>query len=117
LESRVQNLELRLEKQINELNSIIRQQRETTDEELKQIKNKIPQPSHPLTLINTLDKDELTLKFQRSRISRAEKLSKAIIDARDKKSNKEFSDYCDVVNSVKGLGDKTILTIIDEWSK
>ncbi|MEM9922674.1 MAG: chromosome partitioning protein ParB [Cyanobacteria bacterium P01_D01_bin.50] len=117
LESRLQNLELRLEKQINELNSIIRQERETTDEELKQLKNKIPQPSHPLTLINTLDKDELTLKFQRSRISRAEKLSKAIIDARDKKSNKEFSDYCDVVNSVKGLGDKTILTIIDEWSK
>lgn len=117
LESRVQNLELRLEKQINELNSIIRQERETTEEELKQIKNKIPQPSHPLTLINTLNKDELALKFQRSRISRAEKLSEAIIDARENKSNKEFTDYCDVVNSVKGLGDKTMLTIIDEWSK
>lgn len=117
IESRVQNLELRLEKQINELNSIIRQERETTEGELKEIKNKIPQPSHPLTLINTLNKDELALKFQRSRISRAEKLSEAIIDARENKSNKEFSDYCDVVNSVKGLGDKTMLTIIDEWSK
>ena len=117
LESRLQNLELRFEKQINELNSKIRQERETTNEELKQLENRIPQPSHPLTLINTLNTDELALKFQRSRISRAEKLSEAIIDARENKSNQKFLDYCDIVNSVKGLGDKTILTIIDEWSK
>ena len=123
LESRVQNLELRLEKQINEFNSIIRQQRETTDEELKQIKNKIPQPSHPLTLINTLDEEQLALKLQRSKISNAEKLAKAIINARGKKSNQEFTDYRDVFNSVKSLGIKrilgetTMLNMIDELSK
>ena len=119
LESRLQNLELRLEKQINELNSIIRQQRETTDEELKEIKNRIPEPSHPLTLINTLDEEQLALKLQRSRISPAEKLAKAIINARKNKSNQEFVDYRDILNSLKGkgLGDKKMLTIIDEWSK
>ena len=42
---------------------------------------------------------------------------KTAIDTREQKSNNKFSDYCDVVNSVKGLSDKTILTIIDEWSK
>lgn len=117
LESRLQNLELRLEKQINELNSKISQERKTTDEELKQLQNRIPQPSHPLTLINTLDKEQLALKLQRSRIISAEKLAKAIVNAREKKSNHEFRDYRDVLNSVNGLGDKKILTIIDEWSK
>lgn len=119
LESRLQNLELRLEKQINELNSIIRQERETIDEELKEIKNRIPEPSHPLTLINTLDEEQLALKLQRSRISPAEKLAKAIINARKNKSNQEFVDYRDILNSLKGkgLGDKKMLTIIDEWSK
>ncbi len=117
LESRVQNIELRLEKQINELKSQLIQQINTTDDKFKQLEKQIPQPSHPLTLINTLDQEELSLKLKRSRILRAEKLAKAIIDARDKKSNQEFIDYCDVVNSVNGLGDKTMLTIIDEWSK
>ncbi|MEA5594468.1 hypothetical protein [Rivularia sp. UHCC 0363] len=117
LESRVQNLELRLEKQINELNSKITQQRKITDEELKQLENRIPQPSHPLTSINTLDREQLFIKLQRSRIPGAEKLSQGIVNAREKKSNQEFTDYRDVVNSVKGLGDKTILTVIDEWSK
>lgn len=117
LESRLQNLELRLEKQINELKSEINQERKTTYEKFKQLENRIPQPSHPLTLINTLDKEQLSLKLKRSRISRAEKIAKAIVDARVKKSNQEFTDYCDVVSSVNGLGDKTMLTIIDEWSK
>ncbi|BAY81940.1 hypothetical protein NIES267_14180 [Calothrix parasitica NIES-267] len=122
IESRLQNLELRLEKQINDLNSIIRQERETTDEELKQIKNQIPQPSHPLTLINTLDENELALKLKRSKISKSEKLAKAIIDAREKKTNNKFTDYRDVFNSVRSLGIKGILgeitmfNIIDELS-
>lgn len=116
LESRLQNLELRLEKQINEFNSKISQERQTTDEELKQLKNRIPQPSHPLTLLNTLDKEELALKLQRSKIPNAEKLAEVIITAREKKSDSEFTDYRDAINSVKGLGEKRMLSIIDEWS-
>ncbi|MGB3639600.1 MAG: ParB/Srx family N-terminal domain-containing protein [Rivularia sp. (in: cyanobacteria)] len=116
LESRLQNLELRLEKQINEFNSKISQERQTTDEELKQLKNRIPQPSHPLTLLNTLDKEELALKLQRSKIPNAEKLAEVIITAREKKSDSKFTDYRDAINSVKGLGEKRMLSIIDEWS-
>jgi predicted nucleic acid-binding OB-fold protein len=47
----------------------------------------------------------------------SEKLAKDIFDARCKKPKQEFEDYRDVVKSVKNLGDKTILTIIDEWSR
>ncbi|MHC5764054.1 MAG: ParB N-terminal domain-containing protein [Nostoc sp.] len=120
LEPRLANLELRLEKQFNEFKSEFIQERQRIDSQFKQLENLIPQKgeqSNPLTLLNTLDKDELSIKLQRSRISGAEKLAKAIEDARHKKPKQEFEDYRDVVKSVKNLGDKTILTIIDEWSR
>ncbi|MBN4006988.1 chromosome partitioning protein ParB [Nostoc sp. LPT] len=127
LEPRLANLELRLEKQFNEFKSEFIQERQRIDSQLKQLKNLIPQKSdqsNPLSLLNTLDKDELSIKLQRARISGAEKLAKGIFDARRKKPKQEFEDYRDVVKSVKSLGDKTIklgdktiLTIIDEWSR
>ncbi|MEH1788149.1 MAG: hypothetical protein V7L23_21845 [Nostoc sp.] len=36
---------------------------------------------------------------------------------RHKKPKQQFEDYRDVVKSVNNLGEKTILTIIDEWSR
>lgn len=118
LELRLTNLELRLEKQINEFKSELIQERQRVDDKLKQLDNQIPQPSDPLNLLNTLSKEQLSIKLQRSRIPGAEKLAKAITDARySKKPKQEFEDYRDVIKSVPRLGEKTILTIIDEWSK
>ncbi|AVH72698.1 ParB N-terminal domain-containing protein [Nostoc sp. 'Lobaria pulmonaria (5183) cyanobiont'] len=127
LEPRLANLELRLEKQFNEFKSEFLQERQRIDSQFKQLENLIPQKSeqsNPLSLLNSLDKDELSIKLQRSRIPGAEKLAKGIFDARRKKPKQEFEDYRDVVKSVKSLGDKTIklgdktiLTIIDEWSR
>ncbi|MCC5664381.1 chromosome partitioning protein ParB [Nostoc sp. CHAB 5784] len=127
LEPRLANLELRLEKQFNEFKSEILQERQRIDSQLKQLENLIPQKSeqiNPLSLLNSLDKDELSIKLQRARIPGAEKIAKGIFDARRKKPKQEFEDYRDVVKSVKSLsdktiklGDKTILTIIDEWSR
>jgi uncharacterized coiled-coil protein SlyX len=120
LEPRLANLELRLEKQLNELKSGILQERERTDSKIKQLENLIPQKSeqsNPLSLLNSLDKDELSIKLQRARIPNAEKVAKAIEDARHEKPNQKFEDYRDVVKSVKDLAEKRILTIIDEWSR
>jgi len=120
LEPRLANLELRLEKQFNEFRSEFIQEKQRIDNQFKQLENLIPQKgeqSNPLSLLNSLDKEELSIKLQRSRIPGAEKLAKDIFDARRKKQKQEFEDYRDVVKSVKGLGDKTILTIIDEWSR
>lgn len=114
---RLANLELRFEKQINELRSELAQERQRVDGKLKELENRIPQRFEPLNLLNSLDKEQLYLRLQRSRISGAEKLAKAIEDARRKKAKQEFEDYRDVVKSVKGLGDKTIVAIIDEWSR
>jgi hypothetical protein len=120
LEPRLANLELRLEKQFNEFKSEFIQDRQRIENQFKQLEKLIPQKSeqsNPLSLLNSLDKDELSIKLQRSRIRGAEKLAKGIFDARRKKSKQEFEDYRDVVKSVKNLGEQTILTIIDEWSR
>ncbi|MBW4454145.1 MAG: chromosome partitioning protein ParB [Nostoc indistinguendum CM1-VF10] len=120
LEPRLANLELRFEKQLNEFKSEFIQERQRIDSQFKQLEKLIPlktEQSNPLSLLNSLDKDELSEKLQRARIPGAEKLAKGIFDARLKKPKKEFEDYRDVVKSVKSLGDKTILTIIDEWSR
>jgi hypothetical protein len=117
LESRLANIELRIEKQLNELRSEQAQERQRIEVKLKEIGSKIPQRIDPLNALNTLSKDELAVKLQRCRISGAEKVAKAIQDARQNKKKKEFENYRDVVESVKGLGEKTIITIIDEWSK
>jgi hypothetical protein len=111
------NLELRLEKQINDIKSEIAQERHRVDDKFKEIQSHIPQKIEVLNALNTLEQNELAVKLQRSRIPGAEKKAKDILDARNKKPNQEFEDYRDVVKSVKGLGDKTMLTIIDEWSK
>ncbi|MFN6463813.1 MAG: chromosome partitioning protein ParB [Nostoc sp. DedVER02] len=118
LEPRLANLELRLEKQFNEFKSEFIHERQRIENQFKQLENLIPQKSeqsNPLSLLNSLDKDELSIKLQRSRIRGAEKLAKGIFDARHKKLKQKFEDYRDVVKSVKNLGEQTILTIIDEW--
>jgi len=120
LEPRLTNLELRLEKQFNEFRSEFIHEKQRIDNHFKQLESFIPKQSEqssPLSLLNSLDKDELSRKLQRSRIRGSEKLAKDIFDARCKKPKQQFEDYHDVVKSVKNLGDKTILTIIDEWSR
>ena len=104
LEPRLANLELRLEKQFNEFKSEFIQERQRIDSQFKQLENLIPQKgeqSNPLSLLNSLDKDELSRKLQRSRIRGAEKLAKDIFDARRKKPKQEFEDYRDVMKSIK----------------
>lgn len=118
LEARLANIELRFEKQINELKSALSQERQRVDDKFKEFGSQIPQRSNPLSLLNTLNKEDLSVKLQRSRIPGADKIAQAIVDGRQSKKPKpEFEDYRDVVKSVKGLGEKTILTIIDEWSR
>jgi len=118
LESRLTNLELRLERQISNMISELMQERQRVDNRFKHFESQIPQSGEinaPLHLLNTLDENSLFLKLKRSRISGAEKVAKSIVEARKKKPQKEFDNYRDVKQSVKGMGDITILTIIDEW--
>ena len=117
LESRLANIELRFEKQINELRSEQAQERQRVEDKLKEIESRVPKPIEPLKTFNTLSQNELAIKLKRAKLpdKTAEKIAKEIENAR-RKNNHEFEDLRDVLKSVKGLGEKTILSILDNWS-
>ncbi|WP_353931481.1 chromosome partitioning protein ParB [Okeanomitos corallinicola TIOX110] len=124
--SRLNNLELRLEKFMTELKLEITKERQKVDDQFKELiskirenpdKKEVSQHKDPLKLLNTLTQQELYSKLKNYRVHRYEALAKAIVEARNKKQNQEFEDYRDVLSSVKGLGDKGMITIIDEFSK
>lgn len=114
LESRLANIEIRLEKQINELKSQQVKERQHFEDKFKEIESRIPQPIEALEVFNNLSQNELAVKLQRSKVRSAENLAKTIIDARQKKQ--QFENYTDLEKSVKGLGAITILALIDDWS-
>lgn len=114
-ETRLTNIELRLEKQGNEIRTEFNQEIQKLEKKLKQFESHIVQRVEPLDLLNRLEQDELAVKLERSRINGAEKIAKSILDARRKKKQQKFEDYRDVIKSVKGLAEKTMLTIIDTW--
>jgi hypothetical protein len=116
-DSRITNIELRIERQSNELRAEFQREIQKLDSKFKHFESHITQRVEPLDLLNRLEQDELAVKLERSRITGAEKIAKSILDARHRKKGRKFDDYRDVVKSVKGLGDKTILTIIDTWSR
>jgi hypothetical protein len=122
-DSRLTNLELRFEKYINQLREEKAEEKRAIEARLKVVESKIVEESDPLELINTLDVHELTVKLTRSRIPKAEKLAQTICDLRQEQPKQQFNSYSDVVKLVKGLkikglfGDKTMLTIIDDWSR
>jgi len=76
----------------------------------------VPKPIEPLKTFNTLSQNELAIKLKRAKLpdKNAEKNAKEIENARRKKN--EFEDLRDVLKSVKGLGEKTMLSILDNWS-
>jgi hypothetical protein len=117
LESRLANIEIRFEKQINEFRVELARDRQSLEDKLKEIESHIPKRIEPLEVLNTLSKDDLAIKLQRSRVRGAEKIAEAIVDARRKKQKQKFEDYRDIVKYVKELGEKTMLSIIDDWSR
>jgi hypothetical protein len=120
--TRLTNIELRLEKHINQLNNERLEEKQRLEARLKKLEGNTTQNSDPLEIINTSDQESLALKLKRSKISSAEKLAKAICVAREQKKQKKFEDYLDVVESVKAvgkglLGERRLLAIVYDWSR
>ncbi|MDY6783204.1 MAG: hypothetical protein SW833_11795 [Cyanobacteriota bacterium] len=140
---RLTKVELRFEKLINDLRAEEAQKQQKLEERLNSLESQIvplqkpskdsqttpPPPKatsdesktiplkNPLDQLNNLDEAELSVKLERSRIRTPQKMAAAIANARKKKPEQKFENYQDVINSVKGLGDRRMLTIIDDWSR
>lgn len=105
LESRFTNLESRSEKRDIDFQIKI----EDINKQLKELQQKLPKPIEPLEALNTLSLSDLTSRLNRIGVKTA--IIEKIVIERNKNGN--FNSCNDVVNRVKGLGDKTMIKIID----
>jgi hypothetical protein len=123
--SRLANLELRLEKQINELKSELTQERQKLEAKLKQIEDQIPTKISPLQVFNTLSTPELVLRLRSAALTdeKATKIAECIEKERKKKL---FASLKDVVTRVKitsgkkqikGITSDKMIDIVDSWSQ
>jgi hypothetical protein len=123
--SRLANIELRFEKQVNELRSELTQERQKLEDKLKQIESQIPKKILPLEAFNTLSLAELTLRLRSAGLTdkTAAKVAESV--EKERKKNK-FGSLSDVVERVKvsngkrrvkGISSDKMVAIIDSWSR
>lgn len=116
LESRLANVELRLEKQLSDLRSEFTQERQKVENNLKQIESQIPKQIAPLEAFNTLSPPELVLRLRSAGITG--KTVDSIVEIIQKeRETKKFDSLRDVVIRIKGLSDNRMVTIIDSWAR
>lgn len=116
LESRLTNIELRLEKQINELRSEQVQERQRVEDKLKQVESQMPKQIAPLEAFNTLSPSELVHRLRSAGLT-GKKADTVIQNIKSQRQKKKFESLIDVVKRVDGLSDKGMVTIIDSWSQ
>jgi hypothetical protein len=111
MESRQTNFESRVENRFNELQDKLTETIKTFNNRLNELENRLPKPLEPLAALNNWDIRQLTAKL--SKVIQ-NKIIENIVSEREKNGN--FTSFSDVVNRTKGLGDKTMLKIIDSLS-
>ena len=111
LETRLTNIEARIENRLNELKSEYTQNNKKLEQEIDSLKNKLPEKIEPLTTFNEASLIELVSKLKSVLRSdkKANDIAPKIIEARP------FKSLTEVLENVRGLGDKTMLRIIDSW--
>ncbi|MCW6038964.1 ParB N-terminal domain-containing protein [Spirulina subsalsa FACHB-351] len=124
-DQRLFNLEQRLEQQGQEIRAEFNSLFQQLAERINLLETTPPpepsaETSGPvmglLDSLNVLDGKSLRSELERRNIPRASILANAIITARDKQPQQVFRGYGDVVASVKGLGDKTLIKMIDAFA-
>ena len=112
MESRLNNIEARFDRQLKEMQNNHNTEIETLTQQLTEIKQRLPEPIDCLKALNTLSLQMLVSRLSRMTIKTS--ILETLINEREK--NGEFKSCGDVVSRVKGLGDKTMIKIIDQFS-
>ncbi|WP_414550420.1 ParB N-terminal domain-containing protein [Anabaena sp. CCY 0017] len=113
MESRMTNVESRFDNRTHELQTEFRNEIKKFNDRLQEIETRIPKPMEPLAALNTLELNQLTDKLKRVNVTT--KIIEKIVSER--KANGNFTSFSNVVDRIKGLGDKTMLKIIDSFSE
>jgi hypothetical protein len=123
--SRLANLELLIENQLNEFKLELAQERQRVEDKLKQIESQIPKQITPLEAFNTLNLLELTYRLRTAGFT--DKKAVDIAESIEKERNKkQFVSLSDVVirvkvtsgkKQIKGITSDKMVDIIDGWSR
>lgn len=118
-EPKFTNYEARLNNTETRLNNFQNDQRE----DLRDIKHRlqkleqvlIKKSKRLLDELNESSQAELEYVFSRYSVSSAKKSARLVYEARQQKENQEFTSYLDVVESTKGFGTSSMLTLMNNW--
>jgi Predicted RNA-binding protein len=116
MESRQNNLEIRLGELIDHQKQDFKRLTDTLQAEIRSLKTAIPAKTDPLEVFNNLSLPELSFRLKMANITgkTAEKILKNIENARQEKP---FQSFSDLVSRVQGLSQNKMIAIIDIWSK
>ncbi|MEG5034855.1 ParB N-terminal domain-containing protein [Microcoleus sp. AT3-D2] len=111
-EQRLTNIETRLENRINELKAEYTREKQALIERVKDVESHIPKPVPLLSALNTQDKFKLATNLKNAGIK--SQIIEQIIKQRDLEP---FTSFESVVQRITGLGDKTMIKLIDYWQR
>jgi len=112
-EQRLTNIETRLENRINELKAEYTREKQALIERVKEVESRIPKPVPLLEALNTQKESQLASNLKKAGIK-----PQTIIDQIIKQRELEaFTSFENVVQRIKGLGDKTMIKVIDYWQR
>ncbi|HCV32409.1 MAG TPA: hypothetical protein DGO89_20980 [Microcoleaceae bacterium UBA9251] len=112
-EQRLTNIETRLENRINELKAEYTREKQALIERVKEVESRIPKPVPLLEALNTQDPSKLAINLKNAGIT-SQTMRDNIITQRDLEP---FTSFENVVKRIKGLGDKTMIKVIDNWQR
>jgi len=111
LETRFNNLESRLENRFNEIKQEYKQKNQELEQKIQSLSSKLPEQIEPLATFNQASLPELITKLKP--VLRSDKktndIANKIIKARP------FRSLSEVLTKTAGLGEKTMLGILDRW--
>jgi ParB family chromosome partitioning protein len=111
-EQRLTNIETRLENRINELKAEYTREKQALIERVKDVESHIPKPVPLLSALNTQKESQLRINLNNAGIK--SQIIDQIIKQRDLEP---FTSFEYVVQRIKGLGDKTMIKLIDYWQR
>lgn len=112
-EQRLTNIETRLENRINELKAEYTLEKQALTERVKEVESRIPKPVPLLEALNTQVQSKLEINLKNAGIT-----SQVIREnIRKQRDFEPFTSFENVVQRIKGLGDKTMIKLIDKWQK
>ena len=111
LETRLNNLESRIDNRLKEIKQEYKQENQDLAEKIQVLQNKLPEKIEPLTTLNEANKTELITKLKP--ILKSDKKTTDITNKIIK--GRPFASLSEVLAKTKGLGEKTMLRIIDRW--